>query len=196
MKNISLTLPSLLLSILFLSACSTTPSSLQLTPKLDENISVTKIKSDKKWSLTSQDLRTERYLIAISSGDDVATLINESTSTRTLIEQTLKTHWLKQGHQISNKGVNGYQIDIQLLKLLAEVEQNTMNHETDINLVIKVQLKSETTTFSKTFRSHYEEKAPFSASVTDLAQQLNKQLSQLLDQIVQDPEVNDKLAQL
>ena len=196
MKNIYLTLPTLLLSVLLLSACSNTPTSLQLTPQLDVNIPTTKIESDKKWLLTSQDLRTERYLIAISSGDEVATLINESTSTRTLIEQTLQTHWLKQGHQFSNKKINGYQIDIQLLKLLAEVEQNTMNHETDINLVIKVELKSESTIFSKTFRSHYEEKAPFSASVDDIAQQLNKQLSQLLDQIVQDPEVNDKLAQL
>lgn len=196
MKNISLTLPSLLLSILFLSACSSTPTSLHLTPQIDENITTTNITSDKKWQLISQDMRIERYLIAISSGDKVATLINESTNTRKLIEQTLKAHWSKQGHQFSNSNINGYQIDIQLLKLLAEVEQKTLTHETNINLVIKVQLKSEATTFSKTFRSHYEEKALFSASVDDLTQQLNMQLSQLLNQITQDPQLNDKLAQL
>lgn len=196
MKNISLTLPTLFLSILFLSACSNTPSSLQLTPKLDENIKKTEIKSNKQWLIASQDLRTERYLIAISAGDDVATLINESSSTRSLIEKTLQAHWAKQGHQFTNKSSNQYQIDIQLLKLLAVVEQSTMSHETDINLIIKVQLKSNATTFSKTFRSHYEEKAPFSASVKDLSELLNTQLSQLLDQIVQDPELNDKLLQI
>lgn len=196
MKNISLTLPTLFLSILFLSACSNTPNSLQLIPKLDEKITNTKIDSNKKWLIGSQDLRTERYLIAISKGDDVATLINESSSTRALIEKTLQAHWAKQGLQFTNKSTNEYQIDIQLLKLLAEVEQSTMSHETDINLIIKVQLKSSKTTFSKTFRSHYEEKAPFSASVKDLSELLNTQLSQLLDQIVQDRELNDKLLQL
>lgn len=196
MKNISLTLPTLILSILLLSACSNTPSSLQLTPKIDENITATSIKSNKQWLIGSQDLRTERYLIAISSGDDVATLINESTSTRALVEKTLQAHWIKQGHLFTHKNSNNDKIEIQLLKLLAEVEQSTMSHETDINLIIKVQLKSNDTTFSKTFRSHYEEKAPLNASVNDLTEQLNTQLSQLLDQIVQDTELNDKLLQL
>ena len=196
MKHISLTLPVLLLSALFLSACSSTPSSVQLTPKLDKNITLTKVEDNKQWLLNSQDLRAERYLIAISSGDDVATLINESVSTRTLIEKTLQTHWVKQGHQFTNKSINGYQIDIQLLKLLAEVEQNTVSHETDINAVIKVQLKSDKTTFSKTFRSHFEEEASFSPSIEKLTTKLNTQLSQLLNQIVQDPELNDKLLKL
>ena len=196
MKHISLTLPVLLLSTLFLSACSSTPSSVQLTPKLDKNITLTKVEDNKQWLLNSQDLRAERYLIAISSGDDVATLINESVSTRTLIEKTLQTHWVKQGHQFVNKSNNGYQIDIQLLKLLAEVEQSTMSHETDINVVIKIMLKSNKTNFSKTFRSHFEEEAPFSPSIEDLTTKLNTQLSQLLNQVVQDQEFNGKLKQL
>ena len=196
MKHISLTLPVLLLSALFLSACSSTPSSVQLTPKLDKNITLTKVEDNKQWLLNSQDLRAERYLIAISSGDDVATLINESVSTRTLIEKTLQTHWVKQGHQFANSSINGYQIDIQLLKLLAEVEQNTVSHETDINVVIKIKLKSNKTSFSKTFRSHFEEEAPFSPSIEDLTTKLNTQLSKLLNQVVQDQEFNDKLKQL
>jgi len=195
-KNIYLTLPALLLSLLFLSGCSNTPTSLQLTPQLATNSSTASVESDHKWRLKSQDLRTARYLIAISSGDDVATLVNESNSTRAMIEETLKTQWTKQGHVFTSDSYNDYTMEIQLIKLLAEVEQATLSHETDINMVIKVQLNSETTTFNKTFRSHYEEKAPFSADVDKLTQQLNTQLSQLLDQIVQDPELNAKLLQL
>lgn len=196
MKHISLTLPTLFLSILFLSACSSTPSSVQLTPQIDANSVKNQVEVNKQWLLNSQDLRAQRYLIAISSGDDVATLINESVSTRSVIEKTLQTHWATQGHQFTSRSINGYQIDIQLLKLLAEVEQNTVSHETDINTVIKVQVKSGKTTFSKTFRSHFEEEAPFSPSIDGLTTKLNTQLSQLLNQIVQDPELNAKLQQL
>jgi len=192
----TLTLPTLLFSLLFLSACSNTPSSLQLTPQLNTDNITSPVESDQKWLLASQDLRTARYLIAISTGDDVATLINESSSTRAMVEQTLQAHWAKQGHIFTSDSYNEYKIDIQLIKLLAEVEQATLSHESDINVVIKVQLNSDKTTFSKTFRSHYEEKAPFNANVNKLSQQLTTQLSQLLDQIVQDPELNAKLLQL
>jgi len=113
-----------------------------------------------------------------------------------MVEQTLKAHWTKQGHVFTSDSYNEHKIDIQLIKLLAEVEQATLSHESDINVVIKVQLDSDKTTFSKTFRSHYEEKAPFNANVDKLSQQLTTQLSQLLDQIVQDPELNAKLQQL
>jgi len=167
-----------------------------LTPKLDASSIGAQQESDQKWLLDSQDLRTARYLIAISSGDDVATLINESSSTRVLVEETLQAHWKKQGHLFTSDVYNEYKIDIQLIKLLAKVEQATFSHQSEMNVVIKVQLDSDKATFSKTFRSHYEEKAPFSADVDELSQQLSTQLSQLLDQIVQDPELNAKLLQL
>ncbi|WP_022940244.1 YajG family lipoprotein [Psychromonas hadalis] len=196
MKRLTIKGICLLLPILLLSACANTPTSLKLTPQLDENITINKIESEKIWSVNSIDLRNARYLIAISSGDKVATLIHESTSSRLTIEKTLYGHWLKQGYHLSNKKQNDKQIEIQLIKLLAEVEQGSLSHETDINMVIKVQLNTDKITFSKTFRSHYEEKAPFSVDIKALTTQLNTQLSQLLDQIVQDPELNAKLAQL
>lgn len=196
MRNIYLTLPSLFLSILFLSACSSTPNSLQLTPQVNENNITTLIKSDHSWLLNSQDLRTAHYLIAISSGDDVATLINESSSTRAMIEKTLQNQWLKQGLTFSANRYNDYQIDIQLIELLAEVEQSTFSHESNINVVIKVQLNSDKTTFSKTFRSHYQQEATLKVNINTLTQQLNTQLSQLLEQILQDSELNAKLQQL
>jgi len=195
-KATPLNLSALIALVLFLSGCSSTPTSLQLAPQLSNTTITTPVQKDHSWLLASQDLRTARYLIAISSGDKVATLVNESVSTRAVIEKTLQAQWAKQGFTFTTDSNNSYQIDIQLIKLLAEVEQSTLSHEADINAVIKIQLNSEKTTFSKTFRSHYQKKAPFNANVDTLTQQLNIQLSQLLDQIVQDSELNDKLLQL
>ncbi|WP_238596690.1 YajG family lipoprotein [Psychromonas sp. psych-6C06] len=196
MKRISLTLPAILASIALLSGCSSTPNNLQLTPKLSNDIVTKEVNSEHIWLLDSQDLRSARYLIAISSGDDVATLINESSSTKDVITETLRTHWVNSGHRFTNKKNNDTQINVQLIQLLAEVEEHTVSHESDINVVIKVQLSSDKKTFSKTFRAHYEEEAPFGADVEKISAQLNTQLSQLLDQIVQDPELNAKLLQL
>lgn len=196
MHHLPLKLIPLLLSSLFLFACTSTPTSLALAPQLDENITINESTSKSIWLLNSKDFRSARYLIAISSGDDVATLINESTSSRLAIAQTLQTHWVKQGHRFNKKEQNNNQIEIQVIKLLAEVEQGSVSHETDINVVLKVQLSTSEKTFSKTFRSHYEEKSPFSADIEELTMQLNTQLSQLLDQVVQDPELNAKLLQL
>jgi uncharacterized lipoprotein len=188
-----LKIPALLLSTLLLVACSSTPTSLALTPKLDGKVITNQPLNKQNWLIKSKDLRTARYLIAISSGDDVAELINESTSTRVVVEKLLQEHWQKQGHQFTNNTNNSHQIEIQLVKLLAEVEQATLSHETEINAIIKIQLQSNQKTYSKTFRSHYEKKSPFSAKVDALGKQLNAQLSQLLDQIVEDEELNNKL---
>jgi uncharacterized lipoprotein len=188
-----LKIPALLLSTLLLAACSSTPTSLALTPKLDTKIETNQIQNKQNWLIKSKDLRTARYLIAISSGDEVAELINESTSTRMVIEKLLQDHWQKQGYQFTNKTNNSHQIEVQLVKLLAEVEQGTISHETEINAIIKIQLKSNQKTYSKIFRSNYEKKSPFSAKVDALGEQLNAQLSQLLEQIVEDEELNNKL---
>lgn len=198
MSNIYLTLPVLLLSTLFLSACTTVPSSVKLTPQLNEttNTQQLEVESEQSWQIKSDDFRTARYLIAISSGDDVAKLINESESSRSIIEKTLNSQWEKQGVRFSKKEKNPYQLKVQLIRLLVEVEQGALSYNSDSNIVIKIQLSSDKTVFSKTFRSHYEEKAPLNASVNKLAIKLNTQLSQLLDEIVQDPELNAKLLQL
>lgn len=196
MNTYLLKISAFLLSTLFLVACSSTPTSLALTPKLDGKVATNDIQRPQSWLIKSKDLRTARYLIAISSGDDVAELINESSSTRLAIEKTLQNHWQKQGHQFTDNQDNSHQIEVQLVKLLAEVEQATLSHETEINAIIKIQLKTNLTTYSKTFRSHYERTSPFSAKVDSLGTQLNTQLSQLLEQIVEDEELNSKLLSL
>jgi len=197
-KNIHLTLPALLLSTLFLSACSTTPSSVKLTPQLTKTSNMPQITAEDKpsWLISSDDFRTARYLIAISSGDGVAELINESESSRSMIENVLYTQWEKQGVTFNEEKNNAYQLKVQLVTLLSEVEKGTVSDESDNNIVIKIQLTSDKKVFSKTFRSHSQEEFPFRASVDKLTEKLNTQLSQLLDQIVQDPELNAKLLQL
>jgi uncharacterized lipoprotein len=165
---------------------------MQVQPKISTEKKMPVIDSDITWSLSSQDRRIARYLIEISAGDGLATLVNESNSSRLIIQQTLHQQWLAQGLSIYPN--NDYKIDIQLIKLLAKVKQSTYKHKIDSEVVIKIQLKSNNKTFSKTFNSQALSEAPFNADSVKISTQLNKQLSQLLTEIVKDPELNSKLA--
>lgn len=183
---------TLITTTLFLFACSNVPNTMQVQPKISAEKKMPVIDSDITWSLSSQDRRIARYLIEISAGDGLATLVNESNSSRLIIQQTLHQQWVAQGLSIYPN--NDYKIDVQLIKLLAKVKQSTYKHNIDSEVVIKIQLKSNNKTFSKTFSSQALSEAPFNANGVKISAQLNKQLSQLLTEIVKDPELNNKLA--
>ncbi|WP_028862183.1 YajG family lipoprotein [Psychromonas aquimarina] len=185
---------TLILSSALLFSCSGTPTSTQLQPQLSSIDNNKSLESSINWSVSSQDRRIAHYLIEISTGDDAAVLINESAGSKQIIEQALRRQWLKQGMTLVSS--SPYQIDIQVIKLLSQVKQSTLSHEIDSNIVIKVQLNSETKTFSKTFKAKYSAQAPFQADIDELSEKLNTQLSQLLNEIVQDPELKSKLLQL
>jgi uncharacterized lipoprotein len=175
----------------FLFSCSNVPKTMQVQPKISTEKKMPAINSDINWSLSSQDRRVAHYLIEISAGDDVATLVNESNSSRLIIQQTLNEQWLAQGLDLSPN--SDYKIDVQLIKLLAKVKQSTYKHKINSEVVIKIQLKSNNKTFSKTFNSRTVSEAPLNADGVKISAQLNKQLSLLLTEIVIDPELNTKL---
>jgi uncharacterized lipoprotein len=175
----------------FLFSCSNMPNTMQVQPEITTEKKIPKINGDINWSLSSQDRRIAHYLIEISTGDDVATLVNESNSSRLIIQQHLNEQWLAQGLNISPN--NAHKIDVQLIKLLAKVKQSTYKHKINSEVVIKIQLKSNNKTFSKTFNSRTVSEAPLNADGVKISAQLNKQLSLLLTEIVIDPELNSKL---
>ncbi|PKH04069.1 hypothetical protein CXF72_02960 [Psychromonas sp. MB-3u-54] len=175
----------------FLFSCSNVPNTMQVQPNITTEKKIPAINGDINWSLSSQDRRIAHYLIEISAGDDVATLVNESNSSRLIIQQHLNEQWLAQGLNISSD--NAHKIDVQLIKLLAKVKQSTYKHKINSEVVIKIQLKSNNKTFSKTFNSRTLSEAPLNADGVKISAQLNKQLSLLLTEIVIDPELNSKL---
>lgn len=164
---------------------------MQVQPKISADKNQPVINSDISWSLSSQDRRIAHYLIEISAGDGPATLINESDSSHRIILQTLNKQWLAQGLNISPK--SDYKIQIQLIKLLAKVTQSTYKHEINSEVVIKIQLNANNKIFSKTFNSRSISEAPLNANSNKISKQLNTQLSEVLTEIVKDPELNSQL---
>lgn len=183
----------LIVSAVLLMACSTSPSSVELQPELslkDGDL----LQDSLIWRVGSQDKRIAQYLIEITKGDNAARLINESRNSRVIIENVLRQQWIKQGLTIQADGANI--IDIQLIKLLAKVEQNSLSYKIDSNIIIIVKLHAGNKKFSKTFNSRFGKEGVFTADVEKVTEQLNDQLSQLLNEIVQDSELNAKLQKI
>lgn len=192
LKNIRQSI--LLISPLLLVACSSTPISMQLQPELSSGKAAATLTSKTIWQINSQDHRIAQYLIEVTKGEGAATLINESKSSRLIIEKALQQQWSKHGLRFNTNSAD--KINIQLIKLLAKVEQKTVAHDIDSEIAIKVKLSTKKQIFSKVFTSHLTKEGAFTANINKVSEQLNTQLSQLLNEIIQDPQLNAKLQQL
>lgn len=181
---------SITLFSITLIACSSTPVSIQLTPKIDENLDSPTLTSQHKWSIDSQDLRVALYLIDIHSNDGVATLVNESSSSRLLVQSTLQKYWIEKGIKINKDQQSDYNIDIQLVKLLSISKEESFSHKTTASIIIKVHLTSKTKSFIKTFRSRSLKEGSMSADINDINEDLSRQLSKLMTKIATDTELN------
>ena len=184
---------SIILCVVLLTACSSIPASVQLRPELSVVQKTQSLQGKSSWNIGSQDLRIAHYLIEISSGDGVATLINESKSSRLIIEKSLRKQWIKEG--LTYQADSPAKIEVQLIKLLTQVEQKKLTYKTHSKVVINIKLRTENKIFSKTFTSRYTEEGLFMPGIKNLNAQLNTQLSQLLNEIIKDPELNAKLKQ-
>jgi len=184
----------LITSTVLLISCASPITSIQLQPTLLSPDQGIQLSNEKAWDVMSQDYRIEQYLIEVINGRNAATLINESKSSRLLIEKTLKKQWQKEGLNFALNSTN--QMTIKIVKLLASVKQTTVNYATDSNIIINVQLKTPEKQFNKVFKSHFTKEGPFGVDIDDTGKQLNTQLSELLEQIINDPELNNKLQQL
>lgn len=179
---------------LFIFSCTSIPTSIELQPSINNQLSTPSLKSTNKWAISSQDFRVALYLIEISKGDDVAILVNESKSSRKLIEGQLSQYWQKNGLLVNDDKSNNTKISIELQEMLSKTKQASFSHKTTEKIRIKITLSNDSKTFSKTFKSRNYNEAGFSANIETLNTNLTNHLSDLLEQIVQDDELNNKIA--
>jgi uncharacterized lipoprotein len=189
LKNISRAL--LIISTFLLVACSTSPLSITLNPELSAPPVNGLSMSQRTWQLSSQDFRTAQYLILVTEGEGVATLINDAQNSRLVIEKALQQTWTEDGLKLNLQSKN--KISIQLIELLSKVKQTSFNHKISSTITINVRLETNNTIFNKIFTSNTEEEAPFSVNIKKTGEKLNTQLSRLLNEIINDPELNTKL---
>ena len=178
-------------SLLTLISCTSTPSYTNIMPELNIEKGAYTFTNSQPWVINSQDERVARHLIEIVDGDNVAQLINEQQSLRLLIEKSLTKAWTD--NQLKIDHISDYKVDIKLVKALATVTENTASYDVSSQMMIKVALTHQGKSFIKLFRSNKQWDAAFSANVANITKRMNKQLSLLLTQIVEDQELNEQM---
>ena len=179
--------------LLTLVSCSSIPTDIYINPELNLEVGKYTFSNEKSWEVNSQDLRIAHHLVEIENGEKAAQLINEQQSLRLLLQRNLSQAWLSNSLKVDKE--SDYKINIQLIKALATVDESALSYEVNSQIIIKIKLTHQGKKFVKLFRSNAEWDAPFSTSVSRITRELNTQLSQLLNQVVQDQELNDKLQQ-
>jgi len=183
----------LISSLLTLISCASVPTDINIIPDLDLKAGTYTFTNENPWQVDSQDLRIERHLVQIVDGDKVAQLINEHQSVRLLIEKNLSEAWANNKLKIVDQ--SDYKIDIKLIKVLATVKEAAVSYEVKSELILKIQVTHQGNIYVKLFKSNNQWEGPFTASISRITKELSVQLSELLNQIVQDEELNDKLQQ-
>jgi len=180
-------------SFLLLISCASVPTDINIIPDLQLKAGTVALTNETPWQVASRDLRIERHLVQIVDGEKVAQLINEHQSVRLVIEKNLSQAWVNNGLKIADQ--SDYHIDIMIIKALATVTESAVSYEVKSQLALKVQLTYQGKKFVKLFRSNSQWEGPFNASISRITKELSVQLSDLLNQIVQDQELNKKLQQ-
>lgn len=182
--------PSLLTALtlgmtLLLGACSSQPQQVELTPRVDLN-STQQINSIV--AIRSQDLRTNRFLISIHQQDqEQAELIASANNLRQSVEQQLSQAWQQQGLGLVPDSPQRITIDI--LELASRVDESSVKYQASSTIRIAVTVDTPTQTLTKQFRSNHSHEGAFSVNVNKQAEAMSQQLSQLLSEIANDPQL-------
>lgn len=190
MSTLSCKLAVILIGVSTLMGCAAVHTTTNIQPSITLDNSYT-FSNQQPWKISSQDQRIERHLIEIVDGDDIAELVNEKNSLRSVIEQNLTTAWLN--NKLKMDTTSDYQLDIKLVKSLATVTKTTFGYDVSSQMKVKIILSHQGASFSKLFIENKQWDKGFYVSTEDITRHLNSQLSALLTRIIEDQALNKEL---
>ena len=187
-------IPFVLLIIVVLSSCADNPSHLILAPEL--NLPTVIKYHNKQAQFNVTDLRTARHIIQVLHQGDAAELITSQQTLSDIIKQVLTKEFENQGlnfdadivNQAVKQTVNN-KIDIIIDKALISVKQDTLFYEVKSNISVRIKVKNNQQTLTKTFNSSNNNTGSLTADVAVLERNFNQQLSNTLINLLIDDEV-------
>lgn len=170
----------LLLVIVILSACSSTPSHLIIKPYIQSTPSAQY--HNKTAQLEVTDMRTARHIVQILQEGKAATLLSAEKRIEDTIERTLINQWQKQGLEIKNAGTNNINVIIE--KAIISVRQDTINYQLQTEIIVSVRINNGVKTQLSTFKNKGDSKGPLHVDITVLESNFNQRLTNLLTKIL------------
>lgn len=172
--------------VLCLSACTVTPSHLIIAP--DIQVPQGLHYSDKHSQLAVVDMRSANHIVQILREGKAATLMSARDPLEDVIKKSLSKQWQKQGLQVSPLATNTIKIAIE--KAVISVSQQTMNYQSQTEIILKVTINNDQQTLTSTFKNRGNSKGPLQADIAVLERNFNQRLSRLLTQVLANKEIN------
>jgi len=169
-----------LLLILTVCGCASSPTHLIIAPDLMTQSNV--YYHNKQATLSINDMRTAAHIVQIMHEDEAATLFSSDVAIENTIKQTLTTAFTKQGLKFSETANNKIRISID--KAIISVSQNTLNYQSQTEIILTVSLDNGEQTLTTTFNNRGNSKGPFKADIAVLERNFNQRLANLLSQIL------------
>ncbi|MCE9677957.1 YajG family lipoprotein [Shewanella sp. AS1] len=134
------------------------------------------------------DTRSANFVARFNRGDDAAQLVSPSEAPRQQLDQVFRLGFTKAGYTIDPSSVQ--HVEIQLEKLLTDVNESFFGYEATNDIVINVIASNTLKTFTKRYTGHNKVSGPLSPDFATLELAMNVLLDQLTSKIINDPELN------
>jgi uncharacterized lipoprotein len=173
----------------FVTACSTIPNHMVVSPELIGNSKG--IYFDNKVQLSVIDQRTNKYVIQITEENKPVTLLSSQKPLSQIITQSITPVLHKQGLKI-NSFANKH-LEIVIDTALISVKQNLLNYTAKNTILLKAIVKNGETKLTKNFTITGNSKGPLTADIAVLERDFNNQLASTLLRITNNIEVQNAI---
>lgn len=177
--------PTLISLIVLLSACSSSVKHLVIAPYI-LTASNTQL-SAQSINISTSDLRTAQHMLQIIREDQAAQLITSQSSLAEIVDKSLTAAFKKSGAQVTPAGNNV--LNIVINKALINVNQSMMKYNANNIIELSISVDNGEQTLTKSYRSSGKSEGPLQADIAVLERDFNQQLSKVITNIVNDPQL-------
>ncbi|RYV03758.1 hypothetical protein SOPP22_02745 [Shewanella sp. OPT22] len=182
----------IILSVLSLSACSSAPKPIVLSPK----VPVTNHQIIAKLPINIQvvDQRKANYLVEINGASGAERkLLSPATPPRQQLQKILIAGFNKANVSVSPQART--QLTFNLEKLLVKVKQSSFDYDATTSIVLKVKGNSSNQTFSKDYTVSGTMNGAFKLDNSAIEQELNNLIDKLTTDIINDKQLQSFISQ-
>lgn len=181
---------AVLTAILTLSGCAGSPSNyLALSPDAPAIAS----SASGRIALSTQDARSTNNAVRITKGDEPAKLMGTGESPAIQLGNLFRQSFSNKGFQLDPAATNV--LELKLERLQSDINETLLGYEAANEIIISAYARNEQQLFSKRYTAKGTMKGPLSLDLATLELEMNKLITQLAGDIVNDPELTQFLTQ-
>ncbi len=181
---------SLLAAVLLFGGCAGSPSNyLALSPDVPAVAST----AQGRIALTTEDARTSMDAVRITKGDEAPTLMGTGEPPAQQLGELFRSAYRQAGFTLDPAATN--LLEFKLERLHSDINETLIGYEAANEIVISAYARNSQQIFSKRYSAKGSMKGPFSLDLATLELEMNKLITRLAADIVNDPELNQFLMQ-